>query len=250
MDYQNQIQHFAKLIDKHNLIVAFTGAGISTDSGIPDLAAISDILQKEEGYSSGIFGMLNRTFATNNPELFYQLYRKTFFHPHAHPNACHYFLANLEQEGKIKGIVTMNIDYLHQKAGSKIVHEFWGNMRINRCTVCEQEYDWGMAQNYNIPICHKCGGVIIPDFVFRNLGTYPENISNGNKILNQADLIIIAGTKQTWRSASIDVPKVIINMQHPDTSNKNTFYIQGNIASVFTDLQVEIKKRQKGNLNV
>lgn len=244
MDYQNQIKYFSDLINEHNSITAFTGAGISTDSGIPDLAEISNILQKETGYSGGVFGMLNRNFAMNYPELFYRLYRKTFFHPHARPNVCHNFLASLEQKGKLKGIATMNIDCLHQKAGSKTVYEFWGNMRRNRCALCEQEYDWDMAQNQDIPVCPICGGIILPDFVFRNLSTYPEQTSSGNKMLSQADLIIIAGTRQNWRSASIDVPQVIVNLQQPDTINKNTFYIQGNISSVFADLQTEMRKQQ------
>ncbi|MGX7153777.1 Sir2 family NAD-dependent protein deacetylase [Enterococcus rivorum] len=210
---------------------------MSTDSGIPDLAGMSFILGEEKDFSGGIFGMLNSTFAKKNPKLFYLLYRKTFFHPNAEPNACHLFLSDLEKQKKLLGIATMNIDFLHQKAGSKSVHEYWGNMRMNHCSLCNKSFDWDIAQQNDIPLCDLCGHVILPDFVLRNLGTYQDNIRDGSNILSKADLMIIAGTKNSWRNFPESTPKVIVNLELPEINESNSLFIQENIAKVFTDVK-------------
>ncbi len=198
---------------------------------------MSLVLGEEKGFNGGIFRMLNSTFAKKNPELFYRLYRKTFFHPDAEPNACHLFLADLEKQEKLLGIATMNIDCLHQKAGNKKVHEYWGNMRLNHCSHCNKSFDWDIAQENNIPMCDVCGHLILPDFVLRNLGTYPDNIRNGSKIISEADLLIIAGTKNSWRSFPESIPKVIVNLELPQINDSNSIYIQENIAKVFADVK-------------
>ncbi|MGX7245809.1 SIR2 family NAD-dependent protein deacylase [Enterococcus quebecensis] len=224
------------MVASKNRIAAFTGAGISTDSGIPDLAGISTILNAEPNFDGGVFGMLNPTFAINNPALFYDLYRKTFFHPDAKPNPCHTFLSELESQKKILGIATMNIDCLHQTSGSKNVYEYWGNVQLNHCTNCKRQYDWTIIKENKVPICETCGSVVIPDFVLRSLATYSTNVQQGTTLLHQADLILIAGTKQSRGSLPSQTSKVIINLEKPYSLDENTLFIQGNTSKVFSDV--------------
>ncbi len=235
------IEELVDLIRSHHRIVAFTGAGISTDSGIPDLDGMRAVL-KEYASEIGIFDLLNKSFVEQNPKLFYELYRKTFFQPESIPNACHRLLAMLEKQNKLLGVATMNIDYLHQKAGSKTVYEYWGNIRLNKCSQCNQVYDWDIIIDNEIPVCTECGGLIIPDFILRGLGTYPENIKQGSNIIQQADLILIAGVRNNYRNFPKETPKVIVNRENMDLSDRNTFFIRKNIETVFNELNSNLKE--------
>lgn len=230
------IQKATRLIDNSSHIVAFTGAGISTDSGIPDLAGIAKILDNDQKFDGGIFGMLNSAFATQNPKDFYRLYRKTFFHPQARPNTSHRFLTYLEKIGKLDGVATMNIDYLHQLAGSQTVYEYWGDMRKNHCINCHQSFDWEIIKDQRLPHCPICGHLIVPDFVMRNLATYSNEVTAGQKLISQADLLIIAGTQRHPDSFNLKVPQIDINVQSITSEMGHTLWLGGNAQQMFSKL--------------
>lgn len=232
----------AKLISRSTNIVAFTGAGISTESGIPDLSQISEILSADRGFNGGVFVLLDSRFAKTDPVEFYRLYRKTFFQPSAKPNFAHKFLAYLEAQNKLIGIATMNIDYLHQQAGSKTVYEYWGDMRKNHCSYCHRSYDWDVVKEQQIPRCPVCQHVIVPDFVLRNLATYQSEISEGQKLLAQADLLLIVGTRRSPNSFSSKIPKIVINDEIDNKLRDQTIYINGKAATVFQELNYRIAK--------
>ena len=176
MKQKQRLQQAATLIRQHHQIVAFTGAGISTESGIPDLDGIDQILHKSHKFAGDVFRFLDPTEAIADPHTFYQLYRQTFCQPKARPNKAHEALVKLEQAKKLLGVVTMNVDYLHQKAGTRNLAEYWGDVRRNHCTICHRPCDWQKTSTSAVPTCPNCGGLILPDFVLRHLATYPDEI--------------------------------------------------------------------------
>ncbi|WP_415649791.1 SIR2 family NAD-dependent protein deacylase [Schleiferilactobacillus perolens] len=224
------------LIRSAQRIVAFTGAGISTNSGIPDLAGIERILQDDPNFHQNPYTMLDPEFAEQNPALFYHLYRETFFHPQAIPNIAHQYLAKLEQDGKLAAVVTMNIDGLHQLAGNQHVVEYWGDMHRNHCTQCHHSYDWQPTTEQSVPRCPACGGLILPDFVLRRLATYGDAVQSGEKMLRDADLIIIIGTQRRANSFPSNIPKIVINQQHQTVSNRSSVMLTGNATSICQQL--------------
>ncbi|GAF38616.1 NAD-dependent deacetylase family protein [Agrilactobacillus composti DSM 18527 = JCM 14202] len=232
----SQLATVGQLIQHATHAVAFTGAGISTDSGIPDLAGIAAILNADKTFHGDVFHLLDPSFATRDPATFYRLYRQTFFHPDARPNAAHHFLAQLATTGHLAGVVTMNIDYLHQLAGSQNVAEYWGDLRQNHCIHCQQAYDWDTIAQQPIPHCHTCGQLVLPDFVQRNLATYPAAIQKGHQLLAQADLVLIIGTQRNVTSFPKNVPKIVVNSDQPRIGDKQTIYIQTKAASFFEKL--------------
>ena len=248
IDIEN-IDFLCQKIQQAKHLVAFTGAGASTDSGIPDLDGINEILKKDGLFSylhfhMGVFGLLNSNFAINNPVEFYRLYRKTFFKPYAVPNSTHNVLSQLESMGILKSLITMNIDTLHQKAGSKKVIEYWGNMRLNRCCKCNKEYDWDLAsydQN-KIPLCAACGSIIIPEFILRNLATYPKAVQQGEEAIKNSDVLIAVGTRRSFSASdNKGVIFVINNKDSFHNSDKNVINIQGNANEVFKLIQKRLK---------
>ncbi|WP_240366828.1 SIR2 family NAD-dependent protein deacylase [Bombilactobacillus bombi] len=234
-------------------LVAFTGAGASTDSGIPDLDEINRILKNDGLFSyvhfhMGVFGLLNPNFAINNSLEFYRLYRKTFFKPFAQPNSTHKFLYTLEKSGILKSLITMNIDTLHQKAGSKNVIEYWGNMRLNRCSKCNRKYDWNLQayERNQIPLCTYCGSIIIPEFVLRNLSSYRSAVKKGEQEIKSADVLIIIGTKRDASSFKTNGTKFVINNTDSQISNENIISINGNSNSVFKIFEKKFNKMVGG----
>lgn len=232
----NAIEKAGNLISHSKRIVAFTGAGISTDSGIPDLSGIDRILKDDPYFTGDVFNLLSSSFATHHPEEFYRLYRKTFFQPNAQPNEAHHFLASLEQTGKLVGIATMNIDWLHQLAGSQTVFEYWGDMHKNHCVYCQRSFDWQIIKEMVLPKCPSCGHVIIPDFVMRNLATYQDAVAAGQALIAQADLLLIIGTKRSPNQFPQKTPKIIIN-EYPVLSGGNNFLeVNGRASVVFSKI--------------
>ena len=227
-------------INKAKRIVAFTGAGASTDSGIPDLMEIDKILHSDNKFKGGVFDFLDSNFAEKNPREFYRLYHKTFFHPEAKPNNTHKFIAKLEKKGKLLGIATMNIDYLHQMSGSKTVYEYWGDMRKNHCIGCNRSYDWNLVKQTLVPICSKCGQVIIPDFVLRNLAAYPNEINKGRQLIAKADLLIIVGTKRNSSSFLKNIPKIVVNKELKSESKDNLINVSGDANGIFKYLNAKL----------
>jgi NAD-dependent deacetylase len=123
----------------------------------------------------------------------------------------------------------MNIDYLHQQAGSRRVYEYWNN----HCARCHAGYNWQLAKNETVPHCRQCGAPIIPDFVLRNLATYPDQVAQGEALIKQADLLIIVGTKRSSSSFPSATPKIVINIAPEYLAGRRTTLIRGRADEVF-----------------
>ena len=153
-----------KIIQESDSIVFFGGAGVSTESGIPDFRSVDGLYHQKYDYPPET--ILSHTFWEQNPEEFYRFYRDKLIVKGARPNAAHLRLAKLEREGRLKAVVTQNIDGLHQAAGSKTVYELHGSTLRNYCTGCGKFYDIDfIANSTGVPRCPDCGGIVKPDVV-------------------------------------------------------------------------------------
>ncbi len=193
------------LIGKSKRIVFFGGAGVSTESGIPDFRSENGLYQAQSKYGYTPEQMLSHTFFMNHTETFYDYYKNHMIYPDVKPNKAHYALAKLEEKGKLKAIVTQNIDGLHQLAGSKKVFELHGSVLRNHCTRCHtfycREYIMKPESSHveehpgsNIPRCIKCGGVIKPDVVLYEEPLDQEVMEGAIEAISNADLLIVGGT--------------------------------------------------------
>jgi NAD-dependent deacetylase len=189
----NQIEELQKIIDEHHSIVFFGGAGVSTESGIPDFRSTDGLYHMKYKYPPET--MLSHSFFVSHTEDFFDFYRDKVLALDAEPNDAHRKLAELEQAGKLKAIVTQNIDGLHQKAGSKVVYELHGSVHRNYCTRCHAFYDgeYVRAQN-GVPKCAKCGGVVKPDVVLYEEGLDNDTINGAVRAISEADVLIVGGT--------------------------------------------------------
>ncbi len=184
------IKQLQNAIDKANRIVFFSGAGMSTASGIPDFRSATglykNVYRAEE--------MLSHTFFENDPELFYEFYKEKMLYPEAKPNYAHEFIARL-QDKKDVSVVTQNIDGLHQAAGSKKVYELHGSILRNYCTRCHKFFDLDyIIKSDGIPCCDKCGSIIKPDVVLYEEGLDEQTISDAINAIASCDLLVVCGT--------------------------------------------------------
>ena len=178
--------------DAARKIVFFGGAGVSTESGIPDFRSTGGLYHQEWKYPPET--ILSHTFYKSNPEEFFRFYRAKMLCPDAKPNAAHKKLAEWEREGKLKAVVTQNIDGLHQAAGSKQVYELHGSVLRNTCMRCGKFYEVKAIQESDgIPRC-VCGGIIKPDVVLYEEGLDEEVLSGAVQAIRKADTLIIGGT--------------------------------------------------------
>lgn len=185
-------QRLEELLTKSSSIVFFGGAGVSTESGIPDFRSVDGLYHQQYAYPPE--EILSHTFFEQKTEEFYEFYRKKLIVRDAKPNAAHLRLAKLEQQGKLKAVITQNIDGLHQKAGSKNVLELHGSTLRNYCTRCHAFYDQSyIAESTGIPRC-RCGGVIKPDVVLYEEGLDSDVLQASVDALAAADLLIVGGT--------------------------------------------------------
>lgn len=189
MDKREQLQ---RMIDESQNIVFFGGAGVSTESNIPDFRSADGLFQ--ENYAYPPERIVSHTFFVQKPELFYQFYKDKMMFLDAKPNKAHMKLAELEKAGKLKAVITQNIDGLHQMAGSKYVLELHGSIHRNYCQKCKKFYDGKHVKNSKgIPKC-ECGGVIKPDVVLYEEGLDNEIINQSIRAISEADMLIIGGT--------------------------------------------------------
>ena len=187
------MEKLQELIDQHDRIVFFGGAGVSTESGIPDFRSVDGLYNQKYDYPPET--ILSHTFFMRHPEEFYRFYRDKMLALDAKPNAAHRKLAELEAAGKLKAVVTQNIDGLHQAAGSKTVYELHGSIMRNYCMDCYEFYDAEYVKNSDgIPRCKKCGGIIKPDVVLYEEGLDSATIQGAVNAISQADMLIIGGT--------------------------------------------------------
>lgn len=194
---EEKIENFQKIYDNSDSIVFFGGAGVSTESGIPDFRSQDGLYSQQWKYPPET--IISRSFFDANPVEFYRFYREKLIIKNIRPNTAHFQLAKMEEKGKLKAVVTQNIDGLHQKAGSKNVFELHGSTLRNFCMDCGAEYGIDfIAESENspdkLPRCAKCGGLVKPDVVLYE-ESLDQNVINGavNAIKN-ADTLIIGGT--------------------------------------------------------
>lgn len=188
-----------EILDNSKKVVFFGGAGVSTESNIPDFRSESGLYKAMNDYGYPPEQMLSRTFFMNHTEMFFDYYKNNLIYPDAQPNKAHLALAKLEEEGKLIGVVTQNIDGLHQKAGSRQVFELHGSVLRNNCMDCGAYYDLEFIMddkncNKGIPICPKCGGIIKPDVVLYEEALDDDVIRGAVNAISQADTMIVGGT--------------------------------------------------------
>lgn len=189
-------------VNEAERIVFFGGAGVSTESGIPDFRSTGGLYHQEWKYPPEV--ILSHTFYKSNPEEFFRFYRAKLLAPNAQPNAAHKKLAEWEQRGKLTAIVTQNIDGLHQAAGSKTVYELHGSVHRNYCERCRKFYPFDTILNSTgVPKC-SCGGTIKPDVVLYEEGLDPDTMNGAVRAIAQSDLLIIGGTSlNVWPAAGL-----------------------------------------------
>ena len=192
MDLRNQIVALQEMIDKSRRIVFFGGAGVSTESGIPDFRSVDGLYHQKYAYPPET--ILSHTFYEKHPEEFFRFYRDKLLKLDAQPNAAHKKLAELERAGKLTAVVTQNIDGLHQKAGSRTVYELHGSVLRNYCEKCGKFYDAEfMLHSEGVPRC-TCGGRIKPDVVLYEEGLDMDTVRGAVNAISEADMLIVGGT--------------------------------------------------------
>ena len=192
----DEIQQLQQIIDNGRKIVFFGGAGVSTESGIPDFRSVDGLYNQKYDYPPE--EILSHTFFVRKCEEFYRFYKDKMLALNIEPNAAHKKLAQMEAKGKLEAVVTQNIDGLHQKAGSKKVYELHGTVHKNYCTKCNKFFDAQYIKNYDgIPKCDLCGGLIKPQVVLYEESLDDATVRGAINAIGEADVLIVAGTSLT-----------------------------------------------------
>ncbi len=195
---EDKINQLKELIAESNNIVFLGGAGVSTESGIPDFRSGAGIYNTESGTKYRPIDIIAHDFFIEHPEDFYDFYKRKLIYPDARPNKAHKALVRLERQGKLKAIITQNIDNLHQEAGSKCVIELHGSVFRNYCMDCGKKFNIEyIAAQEGVPHCDRCGGIVRPDIVLYEENLEHANVDNAIKAVKKCDLMIIAGTSLT-----------------------------------------------------
>ena len=191
--YEKEVEQLQNIIDDSKRIVFFGGAGVSTESNIPDFRSADGLYQQKYKYSPE--QIVSHSFFVRNPEGFYEFYKEKMMFLDAKPNAAHLKLAELEEAGKLTAVITQNIDGLHQAAGSKNVFELHGSVHRNYCQKCGKFFDVNYVVNAKgVPYCDECGGIIKPDVVLYEEGLDSQTINGAVRAISKADMLIIGGT--------------------------------------------------------
>ncbi len=234
------IETLRQWILESNRAVFFGGAGVSTESGIPDFRSDSGIYKKKFMYPAET--MLSHSFFVHKTAEFYDFYKTVMLYPDAQPNACHKILAQMEADGHIAAVVTQNIDGLHQAAGSRTVWELHGSVLRNYCGKCRAFYDLDyILRSSGIPICSKCGGVVKPDVVLYEEGLDGHTIDGAVTAIRRADLLIVGGTSLAVYPAAglIDYYRghrlVLINLQPTPYDDRADLVIHDRLGNVLTN---------------
>lgn len=237
---EEKIKQFKQLVEDSNNIVFFGGAGVSTESGIPDFRSKDGLYNQQYDYPPET--ILSHTFFINKTDEFYRFYKAKMNCLKYEPNITHIKLTELENKGKLKAVITQNIDGLHQKAGSKTVYELHGSVLRNYCMSCNKFYSAEYVFNSDgIPKC-SCGGIIKPDVVLYQEGLDDNTITKSILAIQNADLLIVAGTSLTVWPASglINYFKgrnlVLINRDATPYDNKADLVINDSLGKVFNEI--------------
>jgi len=210
---KEQIKELAEVLKNGKSIVFFGGAGVSTASGIPDFRSSDGLYSQKLNRNFTPEQAVSHTFFVRYPEEFYEFYKKNLIYPKAGPNACHEALADLEKMGKLRAVVTQNIDGLHQAAGSVKVFELHGSVHRNYCMKCHKFFDASyVLAAERVPVCDSCGGIVKPDVVLYEEGLSETVLDGAIEAISEADVLIIGGTSLIVYPAA-----GLINYFHGDT---------------------------------
>ena len=236
----DKIKKFKELVNESNNIVLFGGAGVSTESGIPDFRSKDGLYNQQYKYPPE--EILSHTFFMHYTDEFYKFYKDKMNCLKYEPNITHIKLAELENKGKLKAVITQNIDGLHQKAGSKTVYELHGSVLRNYCMNCHKFYDAEYVFNCDgIPKC-SCGGIIKPDVVLYEEGLNNNILDNSIYAIANADMLIVAGTSLTVQPASSLInyfngkSLVLINKDATQYDYKANLVINDSLGNVFNEI--------------
>ena len=235
-----------EVLDRSEKVVFFGGAGVSTESNIPDFRSEAGLYKAMNDYGYSPEHMLSRTFFMNHTEKFYDYYKKNLIYPDAQPNKAHLALAKLEEEGKLTAVVTQNIDGLHQKAGSRTVYELHGSVLRNICMDCGAKYDLDYIMDENnchngMPHCEKCGGLVKPDVVLYEETLDDSVIMGAVQAISEADTMIVGGTSLVVYPAAGLInyfrgkDLILINKSETGYDSQATLVINDSIGKVLGD---------------
>lgn len=240
---EKDVEKLQELVNRYDRIVFFGGAGVSTESGIPDFRSVDGLYHQKYEYPPEM--ILSHTFFMRHPEEFYRFYRDKMLALDAKPNSAHIKLAELEQAGKLTGVVTQNIDGLHQMAGSNHVMELHGSVHRNYCMKCHRFYSAReILESSGVPVC-ECGGMIKPDVVLYEEGLNQETIQDAVRTIAQAQMIIVGGTSLAVYPAAwlLDYFRgealVLINKGATPQDKNADLLIQKPIGQVLSQIQAQ-----------
>ena len=236
-------ERLREIIDNSDNIVFFGGAGVSTESNIPDFRSESGLYNAQQKYGCSPEEMLSHSFFVRYTDTFFDYYKNNLIYRDAQPNKAHRALARLEEEGKLKAVITQNIDGLHQKAGSRNVFELHGSVLRNYCMDCGEFYDLDYIMDETnceggIPKCKKCGGTVKPDVVLYEEALDDDCMMGAIRAIQQADTLIIGGTSLVVYPAAGLIryfggnKLVLINKQATPYDSKADLVINDSIAKV------------------
>lgn len=237
----DDIRKLAEIVKKSEKIVFFGGAGVSTESGIPDFRSVDGLYNQQWDYPPET--ILSHTFFEEHTEEFYRFYHAKLNCLNVKPNAAHLKLAELEAAGKLSAVITQNIDGLHQAAGSSKVYELHGSVHRNYCTKCHKFFDseYVFAQE-NVPYCDSCGGLIKPDVVLYEESLDDETVEGAVRAISECDVLIIGGTSlNVYPAAGLiryfrGISLVIINKSPTQYDRNADLLICRNIGEVFSGI--------------
>lgn len=237
-----EINKLQSIVDESDNIVFFGGAGVSTESGIPDFRSVDGLYNQKYKYPPET--IISHSFYRRNPEEFYRFYKDKMLFPEAKPNKAHMKLAELEAAGKLKAVITQNIDGLHQMAGSRRVIELHGSVHRNYCERCHKFYDLRYVIDApGVPKC-SCGGTIKPDVVLYEEGLNNQDIEDAIHYISEADTLIIGGTSPVVYPAAGLIRYfrgrhlVVINMSPTQSDREADLLITDKIGSVLDQIHV------------
>ena len=238
------IERLKEAIKESNKIVIFSGAGLSTNSGIPDFRSADGLYNQETNINIRPEEIISHSFFVNNPDYFFNFYFDKMVYLDAKPNLAHKYFAKLEKEGKVLAVVTQNIDNLHQLAGSKNVIELHGSIERNYCMKCHKYYSLKEVYNekHMIPHC-SCGGIIKPDVVLYEENLDGDAINKALDAISNADMLIVVGTSLTVYPAAGFVRYfrgknlVLLNKSETYYDKEATIAIHDDIKNVIEELE-------------
>lgn len=238
-----EIKRLKEIIEGSNNIVFFGGAGVSTESGIPDFRGTGGLYTNKEDDGISPEEKLHINYLVSNPKGFYSYYKNNMICTWAKPNFAHYFLADLEKAGKLKAVITQNIDGLHQMAESKTVYELHGSVHRNYCTRCKKEYSLDfILSKEGVPHCERCGETVRPDVTMYGEGLNSKTWYDAANAISECDTLIVAGTSLTVYPANTLIDYytgdklVIINLTPTPRDEDATLVINEPVGETFKKL--------------